>query len=370
MEDAVTKRKGTVGGQRDVSLDLLRIIGCLMVIFNHTNERGFYRFATDDPGSASFFLDLTMSTICKAGVPLFFMISGSLLLRRTEEPFGKIARRMLRIFIDLVLFTILYFWTDALATGTPFSWEATIRTMVGSNYWHLWYLYAYLVFLLSLPILRKFMVGLDEKTSGYLFLLAFLYMGFFPVLAELSPVGINDNLELSWLIENVFIYPVAGYILDRKLSEGWFTKKRIGLLWLVNLACFVVGEAIAYWSFLRAAGQEGSEGYFDERFLINFCLVNATALYVTARYFTKRVQIPALAAKIISEIGVDTFGIYLLHIWFLWKIPPLFAFWSRIEHTGVFGYHFGILVSCLLTFVLAGAVTFVLRRVPIVKKLF
>ena len=356
---------------RSVYLDLLRIIACLMVIFNHTNERGFYRFPADDLGSASFFLDMTMSIICKAGVPLFFMISGALLIDK-EESWKSTFRRMIRIGIDLFVFSLLYFWIDSLLLGTPFSLPDTLSAMVGSNYWHLWYLYAYLVFLLALPVLRKLASGLDRKTSVYLLILAGAFMAFFPVLSEFLPTGLNENLNIPWIVSNIFTYPMAGYILVKKILEETFTGKRIGLLWLLNLCCFILGEVIEYQFLLRTPEQLGdmSGRYFDERFLINFCLVNAVTLFVTIRFLMKRAKLPGLLQRLIQEAGKDTFGIYLLHIWFLWKIPFLYGIWMRIEHTGVFGYHFGVLISCLLTFVLAGLLTAVLRRIPLIKKLF
>ena len=172
-----------------------------MVIFNHTNERGFYRFPADDLGSGSFFLDMTMSMICKAGVPLFFMISGALLIGK-EESWSKTFCRMIRIGVDLVVFSLLYFWIDSLLLGNPFSLTGTLAAMVGTNYWHLWYLYAYLIFLLTLPIMRKLASGLDERTSWFLLLLAMVFMAVFPVLAEFLPMGINDNLDIPWITAN------------------------------------------------------------------------------------------------------------------------------------------------------------------------
>ena len=70
------------------------------------------------------------------------------------------------------------------------------------------------------------------------------------------------------------------------------------------------------------------------------------------------------------ETGKCTFGIYLLHIWFLWKIPFLYDFWIKIEHSQIFGSYAGVFVSCILTFVTAGTVTYLFRRVPGIKKLF
>ena len=68
---------GTAGGakKRLLSLDFMRIFAILLVIFNHTDNRGFYRFLTDDPGTFLYWFNLFFSILCKAAVPLFFMIS-------------------------------------------------------------------------------------------------------------------------------------------------------------------------------------------------------------------------------------------------------------------------------------------------------
>ena len=163
-------------------MDVLRIIACLMVVFNHTNERGFMRLSSDELGSASFFLDTFMSTVCKAGVPLFFMMSGALLLGREES-----LSRIIRILVDLIVFSLLYFWIDTKLVGQEFSLSSTLKMMISSNYWHLWYLYAYIVFVISLPVLRKLVKGMDESGAKYLFVLAFVYMAVYPILKVFLP---------------------------------------------------------------------------------------------------------------------------------------------------------------------------------------
>lgn len=66
-------------------IDILRIIACFMVIFNHTDERGFWRYAYNDRGTALWIVNLIPSIACKSAVPIFFMISGELLLRKNES---------------------------------------------------------------------------------------------------------------------------------------------------------------------------------------------------------------------------------------------------------------------------------------------
>ncbi len=361
--------KGTVAGKLHYTyMDILRIFACLCVIYNHTNERGFMRLSADDLGSGAFFLDVTLSSICKVGVPLFFMMSGALLIKK-EETVKKTLSRMIRILVDLVLFTFLYSFTDAKIMGQPFSVASTLRTMIGTNYWHLWYLYAYIVFVISLPVLRKLAQGLDEASSKYLFWLAFFFMGVYPMLETASPVGINNELKLTWVSANVFIYPLLGYALEQKVSKEFFTKQRLIYMWILNLVCLVVSEIAEYLLVKSQAGKDMG-GYFDERFLISFCVLNAVTLYATVRYFTENVVFSDGVNAVLAEIGKDTYGIYLLHIWFLWKIPALYFIYNKVEHAGVFGYHFGILVSCAIAFICAGVVTSVLRRIPVVKKLF
>ena len=56
-------------------------------------------------------------------------------------------------------------------------------------------------------------------------------------------------------------------------------------MWILNLCCFIAAEIIEYQFLLRTPEQVGdmSGRYFDERFLVNFCLVNALTVFVTVR---------------------------------------------------------------------------------------
>ena len=161
--DAVST--ATAGGQvrkRLLSLDLLRIFAILLVIFNHTNERGFYRVLTDDPGTFLYWFNLFFSVACKVAVPLFFMISGALLLKK-DESIGATYKRGIRIVIDHVLFSLLFYEVQAWQTGIPLTLKAFLTGTVHTNFPHLWYLYTYIGFLLVVPVLRGFVRGLTER---------------------------------------------------------------------------------------------------------------------------------------------------------------------------------------------------------------
>ena len=63
-------------------LDILRILACLFVIFNHTADAGFQLFTTYPTGGFVYFFLSFFTVLCKTAVPIFLMISGALLLGR------------------------------------------------------------------------------------------------------------------------------------------------------------------------------------------------------------------------------------------------------------------------------------------------
>lgn len=61
-------------------LDFLKIMAACLVIYNHTDADGFTRWMYMEEGVEQFGY-IIMSVVCKS-VPIFYMISGSLLITR------------------------------------------------------------------------------------------------------------------------------------------------------------------------------------------------------------------------------------------------------------------------------------------------
>lgn len=348
--------------QRKIYIDVLRIIACYLVIFNHTNERGFYKYAADTVFSEKFFVHVILSTVCKVAVPIFFMISGAMLLDK-EESISRTFRRIPRILAAIVIFNALYFWTDTVI-GYKKSVSMIMHAMIQNNFWHLWYLYAYIAFLITLPFLRKFVKGLDLKTSVYFLTVAGITVGFVPII-EYFIENLNMSIKPMWLTANIFLFPVAGYIADKVIDIGMVKKKHLAFLWFLNIGCFIIGALSEGGLLLREPGNTSSE-----TFLQNFCLINAFVLFLTVKFIFYRVTVNELIQRFISETGRITYGIYLLHIWILIEIPILYRFWMQWEQNCVFGSTAGVLVSCLGTFVITGLITWCLRKIPVIKWLF
>ena len=93
-------------GKYTLYFDLIRITAILFVLYNHSSTMGFELYTlTDNP--YTFPLYIVMATICKAGVPLFLMVSGALLLGKEESVKDLYTRRVSRMVIALILFSFV-----------------------------------------------------------------------------------------------------------------------------------------------------------------------------------------------------------------------------------------------------------------------
>ena len=86
---------------KKVYLELLRILAIIFVLFNHTRSLGYSLYAnTENP--FSYWGSLSLSILCKAAVPIFFMVSGGVLLGRQETLKDLFRKRVLR-FLNVIL---------------------------------------------------------------------------------------------------------------------------------------------------------------------------------------------------------------------------------------------------------------------------
>ncbi len=88
----------------------------------------------------------------------------------------------------------------------------TLTYQEGMEY-HLWFLYMYLAFLVSLPFLRAMVKNLENKYFIYLFLIALIMGSVLPVTEYLlfhGSLTLNSNARVGWLTNYEIFYPCLG----------------------------------------------------------------------------------------------------------------------------------------------------------------
>ena len=161
----------------------MRILAAFFVIFNHTGNNGYFLFSLYPMHSFPFWIYLFLSIFCTFSVPLFFMISGALLLGREQISYRNLwTRRIPRMACILLFWSGVYYLVDVLR-----GWEepsiVTFLTVLYEDAWTVpfWYLYAYLAFLISLPLLQRFAKGLQNRDFGYLIVVFLAFSCLLPI---------------------------------------------------------------------------------------------------------------------------------------------------------------------------------------------
>lgn len=286
-----------------VYIEFIRILAIFGVIYSHMEQYVVNREDLIYGNKLLYILLNGAYTVSKTAVPLFFMISGCLLLNKEEGIKEIIKRRVLRMLFVLVLFSFLFYLTTINYDVLRFSLLGFMKYIYGKGVGTYWYLYAYICFLLSLPFTRA--VAKAGKNNPNLFLYLLLLENIFslviPMLNIFSGVQIHYAVRIAFLSESIF-YSLMGYYFgqirnsSKKEYVGWlFSATFIGLLeGILNIICtYVRGEKCFEFS---------TWGIF----------VICIAIFVGCKQFFDKHTINATVNKFIYYVGSMVFSIYLM----------------------------------------------------------
>lgn len=302
-----------------VYLEFMRIIAIFLVIFNHTEDNGFFLFSKYTVESWKFWIYLFMSIFCKVAVPVFLAISGAIMLEKEEEPLSVIwKKRIFRIFIVLLFFSFIYYIFDTFKYNLFFNIHFFFRLFFRMFFqktvqFHLWYLYVYIAYLMSLPFLRLLVKNMKNKHFYYMIGITIFFEVFIPILEYLlwkGNNGINSNFKPSWLTASILIYPCIGYFLQNKIKIKDI-KKNIPILWIINITTIIIASCMTChkWKITGILSEELSQDFHSIPNVINLICV-----FVTTKYIFENIKILKVIENIIISVGSCTFGIYLIHI--------------------------------------------------------
>lgn len=290
--------------QRILYLDLLRIIACVMIVMMHSQRAGM--------GIPAWFLSGS-SYITAAGIGLFFMISGALILGKAKtlaqgqelDSFSFLKHRILKIIIPLAFWSLLY-------RALSFIESSGLSVM-----WFLWTIGG--LYLLSPILLRWLQHASLREVELYLFIWAISLL--YPFLKLFMPAGEGDT---SWIY---YFHGYVGYfVLGYYLSIAPMAHLR-KYLWSF-LSLFALFTIIA-------PGAVLSLGLEVDFYSLFWYLSLPVALQCAAWFIGFRSIESLFSAHLgtyasqIAKLSAMTFGIYLSHILVLriglWNVPFLSA---------------------------------------------
>ena len=336
---------------RRTELDLCRIFACLLILMIHAAADIYHALPLS---GAAFFAVTFLSTLSRAGLPLFFMLTGTLLLSREKLDVKQNFRhRVLRYTGMYYLWSLLY--ALARASSGALEGPSDFLYAVIAGHYHLWFLPAMVMVCLFLPVVHAALHG--RNLDGRYIVGLFLFLGVFLVNCNLTPdpapvlYRFTQNFSLDYL-------PYLGYsVWGWYLSKREYSRRTLLLAPLAFLAVTLAASVLNRWYSLY---KNTADGWLFHFFSLPTFL-EATAAYC---FFLAMKGRAIRRVKLVTELSACTLGVYLLH--------PLMI--NVLERFGLSPTP-AAPVSSLLVFYLAlaaacFALTFLLRRIPLVKRLF
>ncbi len=326
-------------------VDFMRFIGAFLVVLAHIEGWGA------GPAWAKNFY----YTLSRVGVPLFFLISGYLLLSRQEDLQTFFKKRASRIIIPFMVWSIIYDVqnSDAFVNGVTLEGvlKLFIRILRGPRETHLWFFYSLIGLYLLTPILRVFVSKARRSDILYYIALWFLAMPILFIVEAFTPL--KNGFEIYYTGGYV------GYFLLGHLLGGLET--RAPLLWAA-LGLFITSFLFTFAVFHLNLPPQDNELVFRSYPSLNIVLMSLGA-FVLLKAAGEKIS-PQLA-RLSSEAGKVSFGIYLIH-------PLVFGWmtlaWNALGfQTNTASPIFAIPLATLVNFLLSWVVVFVISKIPFLR---
>lgn len=340
---------------KKIHLELLRIIAIFFVIYVHTGTDGAELY-TLVSSPLSYWSSLFLAVLAQISIPVFFLISGAVLLQKEESLKEVLSKRVFKIIIVILVFGLVqYGYSFYLKPEVGFSISVFLKlvysTTVITQYW---YLYSYLAFLLILPFVRMLAKSMQAIHYWYLFGLFFLMEGLLPIFEY---VWSNTRIILSIpLFFSSIMYPLIGYYVEHKSEQIFFQKKNLLIVNGFAMMALATNLVVARMAHLQRGAVETLSG---------MTLLLSIVLFINIRYFCHKFVLPQTLTKLISFLGSGVFMVYLLE--------PQLRDSFRVIYLAL-SPTIGWFLSCILwiaSAILCGCfIMYIFKKIPIIKKLF
>jgi len=326
--------------------DFLRGFAILAVLLLHCI--GDFLFRTDLYGSSSFPVWLVMNAFARAGVPLFLMLSGHLLLSSPETAdFAAFYKKKLpRILIPLAFWNTAYWLFSCIVNGENLRPAEFFRAVLDSGTaYHLWYLYTLFALYLLAPFLKRLADTLTEKQQWWLLFLMLFCTSIRPMLNLVFSLSIH---LFDPLFDGYTACFFMGYLLG-KYRTGRYALPGSAALGAASLLFSV----LYHW---LHSSPDGIQLAFNYGYSLCHYLLAASVFLLARQIFARRAPLrPAVHC-----LSRCSFGIYLTHAGVITGI-------RRLVPLNVSDFP-GALLLFALTFAVSFAISFVLGKIPFIKK--
>lgn len=280
---------------RNSSIELLRIISMVMIMFHHFAYHGNFEWNYNEITIPHLWYNFILMG-GKVGVNIFVLISGFFLIENTERLFQP--KKLLKFWGQVVFYSITTYFLSIVLQINNFDIKQIIKICFPITYPGWWFASTYFMLYLIHPFLNKLLHDLNKNVYQYLILLLVLCWSIIPTLTT----QLFESNSLLWFIT---LYAIAGYAKIYGFNERLKSKHYFFLFLIVLVCSYLISVSFLVLGTKRNELAVHAIDFFGmERFPI---LLMALFLFMT---FAK---LKIKYNKWINVIASATFGVYLIH---------------------------------------------------------
>ena len=312
--------------KREYAFDILRVISMALVVVIHVSN--VYSRSFGIISNKQFLGSLFFNTTARVSVPIFFMISGALLLDRKFDR-KKYIKRIIKFLILIVVWDIIYLLWEYYFLGITY--DKLYMLLIQPYRAHLWFLYTILLLYLVQPILKKVLYKTDKKIKIVLLI----------IWITLSTISIVNNTiaQVFTIFSHMGYFIIGKYLYD--YAKKKYSREYNPLLVSSTIAAITISVTLNYIYSIKY------RMFYNLFFAYRtpFIMVASMAIYtlVIANYKKEHLS------KFITILSSMSLGVYLIHGIFLDITIKYFAYQEINSLLGITGFSLIILICSLMS---------------------
>ena len=295
---------GKKSKNRNLNLDLLRVISCIAVVGLHT-----LKWDVSTLNSIIYYLQ-------GFAVPIFIMSSGYILVNRKEISYIYIYKKILSILKIVCLWNLIIFLlrliykiliTKQNDLGIQDLFSSIYLSLIQKGFmWHFWYLGAMILLYLFVLLLSKFTQNQKVKMRIWLttLLICIALQGFSYILHT----SLQKNVIQTFRIWSWIQYFLAGGLIPFLLPK---LSKLLKQMWHISILA-VISIAVPIYQYLLGnfvLKDAHAEYFYDDVLMIFWILCLFT--------FVMRLHLPEVVSVCVQRLSPLTMGVYIIHTLFI-----------------------------------------------------
>ncbi len=325
-------------------LDVARVIAIISITLNHAVNRSYDNYHDQMAEYlaipiSSTILKTVITVFSRMGVPLFLMISGSLLLKKDITDEDGIKRFYLHNCLDILITSEIWYFimyvrltaVSLIRSDDPLSLIpgmiiGLIKTMLFIDqvtFDSMWYIPMILSVYLLIPLFALLLKKVSLKAFIAPCIIVFISSMLVPgINAFMDLSGSDVQISFALTSSNVFskylLYVFAGYWI----SQGGFDRLKKSTIWILSSVFFATACIAQLYAYSRPQNYLVSSDYNSP-----LCLFSVVFLYDGIRRIKDKQGIIADRVAYLSKIS---FGVYFVHIILMTLINklPIYS-WPR-----------------------------------------